>query len=161
MEQDDLLHLPDFASPDFTQPALEAINPGLASFVVPDPDRSPYEAWSLPSDMIEHPAAGRPDPALPDLLALARPDSLNYPAEDESVMAQPKYAPEVVMQQRPGELDPPARTLILDGSGATVLPGESSYAPFSPASDGMTRRKRHFTLLAAGLERAVRADDVR
>jgi hypothetical protein len=158
MEQDQL-HLPDFTAPDFTQPALARANLAQPDFVLLDPTRSDLQRaqqmpfW--PEDM-SRPADERPDPALPDLLAPDRPDTLSYPTEDVHALPEPENEPEVTMQQRPGELDPAALAITLDSPDEGSLPPELTYPQLYSDNDEMSRRKRHFAMLELGLKQNAR-----
>lgn len=158
MEQD-ALHFPDFTAPDFAQPALEKVDLAQPDFVLLDPTLSAlaslHQLPVWPEDM-ERPASAEPDPVLPDLLETDRPDTLSYPTEDAHLLAEPENAPEVVMRQRPGELDPAALALTLASPDEAELPPDLTYPQLYTDDDEMTRRKRHFALLALGLEQSAR-----
>lgn len=156
------LHFPDFTAPDFTQPTLEQVDLAQPGFVLLDPALSDVpSSQQLPlwPEDVSRPATAEPDPALPDLLEPDRPDALSYPAEDAHMLPEPANAPEVVMQQRPGELDPAALALTLAGPDETTLPAGLTYPQLYANDDAMTRRKRHFALLALGLEQNARDTD--
>lgn len=157
------LHFPDFTAPDFAQPALEKVDLTQPGFVLLDPALSEllvlHQLPLWPED-INRPVSAEPDPALPDLLEPERPEALSYPAEDARVLAEPENEPEVVMQQRPGELDPAAQALTLASPDAAGLPPDLTYPQLYTDDDEMTRRKRHFALLAPGLEQNASDTDV-
>lgn len=159
MEQEEPLHLPGFSAPDFTQPALERTDLAQPGFVLPDPALAQwpqaYQRPLWPEDMARV-ASEQPDSALPDLLEPNRPDTLSYPAENEQALAEPEYAPEVVMQQCPGELDPSALEQMLGSPDDASLPPGLAYPQLYTGDDEMTRRKRHFAMLELGLEHEAR-----
>ncbi len=158
MEQDQL-HFPDFTAPDFTQPALARADLAQPDFVLLDPTRSDLQrAQQLPlwPEDMSRPAGEQADPALPDLLAPDRPDTLSYPPEDAHVFSQPENEPEVVMQQRPGELDPAASAITLDSPDEASLPPGLTYPHLYTDNDEMSRRKRHFAMLEPGLKHNAR-----
>ncbi len=159
MEQEEPLHLPDFRAPDFAQPALERTDLAQPGFVLPDPALAQwpraYQAPSWPDEM-DRVASERPDPATPDLLEPDRPNDLSYPAANAHLLSEPEYAPDVVMQQRPGELDPAAMKLAPGSPDDESLPAGLAYPQLYTNDDEMTRRKRHFAILELGLEREAR-----
>lgn len=150
------LHLPDFTAPDFAQPELERADLAQPGFVAPNPAQAiPLPLW--PEDL-PRAADERPDPALPDLLEPDEPDTLSYPAANAHMMPEPEYAPEVVMQQRPGELDAAALSIALDSPDDAELPAGLNYPQLYTSDDEMSRRKRHFALLERGLEQEARGE---
>ena len=157
MEQE-ALHLPDFVVPDFSQPTLEHVDLAQPGFVLPDPAISELQRaghvplW--PMDM-SRPATNLPDPALPDLLEPDHPDVLSYPPMGARMLPEPENEPQVVMQQRPGELDPVAQTLLLAEPDEAALPAHLTYPQLYTNDDEMTWRKRHFALLKLGLEQSA------
>ncbi|HEX7735232.1 MAG TPA: hypothetical protein VF458_10215 [Ktedonobacteraceae bacterium] len=153
MEQE--LHLPDFTVPDFAQPPLERVDLAQPGFVVPDPAAHPWPSLPMPEDL-DRPATGQPDPALPDLLEPDRPRLLDYPPENERVLAEPRYEPDVAMQQRPGEPDPAALDLALGSPDEESLPRGLAYPQLYTNDDEMTRRKRRFAMRELGMEREAR-----
>ena len=161
MEQESL-HLPDFAAPDFTQPTLEKVDLAQPGFVLPDPAISELQRadhlplWPMDMDQLE---ADRPDPSLPDLLQPDHPDMLSYPAANARMLPEPENAPEVVMQQRPGELDPAALAMTLAGPDEAELPPGLAYPQLYTNDDEMTRRKRHFAMLELGLAQTASDDN--
>lgn len=161
MEQE-ALHSPDFGMPDFTQPALEKVDLAQPGFVLLDPaipELQKAEQMPLwPMDMGRL-ATDEPDPALPDLLEPDHPDALSYPPVDARLLAEPENAPEVVMRQRPGELDPAALALTLAGPDEAELPAGLRYPQLYTNDDEMTRRKRHFALQELGLAQTASDDD--
>lgn len=158
MEQEQL-HFPDFTAPDFTQPALEWTDLAQPNFVLLDPTLSDLQrARQLPlwPDTLDRLAGERPDPVSPDLLAPDRPAALSYPAGEGHALPEPENAPEVVMQQRPGELDPAALTMLPGSPDDAALPPGLVYPQLYTNDDEMSRRKRHFALLELGLEHETR-----
>lgn len=150
------LHLPDFAAPDFAQPELERADLAQPGLVVPDPTR-PIQSLLWPEDMARM-ADERPDPASPDLLEADEPGTLNYPAASARMLPEPEYAPEVVMRQRPGELNPAALSIALGSPDDAELPSGLAYPQLYTDDDETTRRKRHFALLELGLEQDARGE---
>ncbi len=161
MEQHDLLHSPDFSAPDFSQPALEKVAWSAPTFVEPNPQASPYGPWPLVSAALPGAENERPDPALPNLQAPERPDTLIYPAEQAHTLSGPAYEPEKSPWQRPGEPDPAARALLLGSPDEAALPPQLTYAQLYSRDDAMSRRKRHFAMLEPGLVESERDDDGR
>lgn len=156
MEQE--LHHPDFGVPDFTQPPLEQADLAQPGFVLPDPAAHPWPSLPLPAEL-DRPATTLPDPALPDLLEPDHPHLLDYLPENARLLAEPRYAPEVVMQQRPGEPEPAALELALGSPDAEELPRGLAYPQLYTNDDEMTRRKRRFAMLELGLEHEARDRD--
>src|SRR5258708_3727718 len=110
------LHFPDFGVPDFTQPALERADLAQPGFVLPNPFKpDPATMSQLPlwPGALEQPNSSQPDPFLPDLTDPDRPADLTQPASDTHMLPDPRYEPEVVLAQRPGELDPAAMETLL------------------------------------------------
>lgn len=161
MEQESL-HSPDFGVPDFTQPALEKVDLALPGFVLPDPAISALQQakqlplWPMDMDRL---ATNEPDPALPDLLEPEHPHLLSYPPMDARLLPELENVPEVVMQQRPGELDPASLAMILTGPDEAELPPGLAYPQLYTNDDEMTWRKRHFALLELGLAQTASNDD--
>lgn len=155
------LHFPDFSTPDFTQPTLEQTDLAQPDFVLSDPALSQLQtAHQLPfwPEEMERQPEGRPDPALPDLLAPLRAKALSYPSEEVHALPTPENAPEVTMQERPGELDPTALKLILASPDNAELPPGLMY-PQLYTDDELTRRMRRFALLELSLQDNARNDD--
>lgn len=157
MEQEPL-HLPDFTVPTFTQPDLARADLARPDFVLPNADLSvlqqAHQVPLWPAD-VNRPQNERPDP----LLEPERPDTLAYPAADAHAMPEPENAPEVVMQQRPGELDPAALSMTLTGPDEASLPAGLAYPRLYTSADEMSRRKRRFAMLELGLQQNARNDD--
>lgn len=156
------LHFPDFGTPDFTQPALEKVDLAQPGFVLPDPAISELPKaeqmplWPMDMGRLK---TNEPDPALPDLLEPDHPRVLSYPPADARMLPEPENAPEVVMQQRPGELDPAALALTLASPDEAELPAGLVYPQLYTNDDEMTRRKRHFALQELGLAQTASDDD--
>lgn len=153
------LHFPDFTAPDFTQPELEKVDLATPGFTLPDPEL-PEQAKALqlslwPEDM-DMLSTERPDPASPDLTAPDLPAGLTLADPRVHAMPRPEYAPEVVMRERPGELDPAAHETMLDSSDNKELPPGITYPQLYTSEDEMSSRKRHLGMLELGLERTER-----
>lgn len=155
------LHFPDFAVPDFAQPALERVDPAGPGFALPNPQRpEPAVARQLglwPDEL------GRPNPDppavdSPDLRAPEVPHDLTRPAPGEHALPGPEYAPDVVMRERPGEMAPAATEVLLDSPDRRELPAGLSYPQLYTSQDEMSTRKRHLGMLELGLERAERGE---
>jgi hypothetical protein len=149
------LHFPDFSTPDFTQPTLERADLAQPGFVLPDVALSQLQkAHQLPlwPEEMARPPEGRPDPALPDLLEPERSGALSYPSEETHLLPEPENAPEVVMQQRPAELDPASLALTLTSPDSAGLPPGLTYPQLYTDDEEMTRRKRRFALRELGLQ---------
>ncbi len=155
------LHFPDFAVPDFAQPALERADPAGPGFALPNPQRpEPAVARQLglwPDDL------DRPDPELPavdspDLRAPEVPHDLTLLAPGEHALPGPEYAPDVVMRERPGEMAPAAPEELLGSPDLKDLPAGLSYPQLYTSQDEMSTRKRHLGMLELGLERAERGE---
>lgn len=131
-------------------PDTQPVQLHLPDFVAPDPTK-PIQLPLWPEGMVRM-ADARPDPASPDLLAAEEPDTLSYPSANARMMPEPEYAPEVVMRQRPGELDRAALSVALGSPDDAELPSGLAYPQLYTDDDEMTRRKRHFALLELGLE---------
>ncbi len=153
------LHFPDFDMPDFAQPALKQTNLAQPGFTLPNPARpEPAVARQLglwPDEL------DRPNPALPavdspDLHAPEVSPDLTQLALDEHMMPKPEYAPDVVMRERPGEMDQAAAEIRLGSSDLRALPEGLSYPQLYASQDEMSTRKRHLGMLELGLERAER-----
>ncbi len=145
------LPFPDFTLPDSTLSPLPEVDLARPDFLLPDPARSELSQLPLWPDNMDQVAPLEPDPALPDLLEPEQPDTLIYPAGDAHALVKPENAPEVVMQQRPGELDPAAASMVLHSPDEETLPTDLSYAQLYTNDEQMTWRKRHFALLEPGL----------
>lgn len=155
------LHFPDFGVPDFTQPSLQRADLGTPDFTLPDPARpEPLIAEQLPlwPAELETPDDDRPDPDLPDLTEPEVPDDLTQPATNAHILTKPEYAPEVVMRQRPGELDPAAAEMLLTSPDMEELPEHLTYPQLYTSDDEMSTRKRHLGMLELGLERNARGE---
>ncbi|MGH2510172.1 MAG: hypothetical protein ACRDHZ_22570 [Ktedonobacteraceae bacterium] len=143
---------PNFTAPDFTQPTLQQTDLAIPGFTLPDPTQPgiviPLSLW--PANL-DQPATNQPAPASPDLTTLALPTTVH-------ALSVPSYEPEVVMGQRPGELDPAALKTLLDGADATELPPGISYPQLYSMQDEMDTRKRHLGMLELGLERTEGAE---
>jgi hypothetical protein len=151
------LHFPDFRAPDFAQPELEWVNLMTPGFTLPDPQRSELadaRQLSLWPDGLEQPECERPDPDSLDLREPEVPAMLDQPAPGEHMQPEPRYMPDVVMAQRPGELDPAARGIVLASPDREDLPAAITYPQLYTSEDEMSRRKRHLGMLELGLERA-------
>ncbi len=152
---DEPLHTPDFTAPDFTQPELQ---PMQAGFVLPDPLK-PETAVQLPlwsDDELERLNVQQPDPLDPDLTELDAPPDLSRPDASAHMLPQPRYQPETVMTERPGELDPHALPTLWDGVDWSDLPAGVTYPQLYTDQDGMSTRKRHLGMLDLGLEQSER-----
>jgi len=153
------LHFPDFTMPDFTQPALERADPATPGFTLPDPERSEHARalqWPFWPEDLDKPGPERPDPASPDLIAPHLPAGLTLADSRTHIMPEPEYAPEVVMKQRPGELDPAALEVMLGSADHEELPPGIAYPQLYTTEDEMSTRKRHLGMLELGLEQAER-----
>jgi hypothetical protein len=157
MEQD-AFHLPDAERHDFSQPVLTSTDLSQPDFVLPDPAVSDLqragERLLWPEDL-SRPEVNRPDPASPDLLQVDRPGLLSYPVTNAPMLPEPENAPEVVMSQRPAELDPAARSMVLTGPDEATLPPHLAYPQLYTNDHEMSWRKRHFAMLASGLEQSA------
>lgn len=150
------LHFPDFDAPDLAQPALQRVDLAQPGFSLPDPQRpDSLHAEQLPlwPDELAKLDDARPDPALPDLMEPDVPATLTRPDEREHVMPGPEYAPDIVMQQRPGEMDPDAAHVLLNSPDAEDLPAHIAYPQLYTNQDKMSKRKRHLGMLELGLEK--------
>ncbi|MEO7019338.1 MAG: hypothetical protein ABI234_04235 [Ktedonobacteraceae bacterium] len=158
---DESLHTPDFTAPDFTQPALQQTDLATPGFTLPNPNRpDPAIAADMapwPHDMEQLPT-DQPDPSSPDLDEPDMPADLTMPAADVHVLPEPSYAPDVVMAQRPGEMDPQALETLLGSADDAELPPDISYPQLYTNQDEMSKRKRHLGMLELGLERTERAE---
>jgi hypothetical protein len=156
---DEPLHLPDFIMPDFTQPRLEQVDLSMPNFTLPDPERSGLADFSQmppwPEDL-DRLATDRVDAASPDLLEPDKPTFLTQPDTQVHMLPQPVYEPEVVMQERLGELDPAAREIVLGSLDREELPEHITYPQLYTTQDEMSRRKRHLGMLELGLEQIER-----
>lgn len=153
------LHFPDFTAPDFRQPELERVDLAKPGFTLPDAER-PEQVRALqlslwPEDL-DALSTERPDPDSPDLTAPDRPAALTLADPRVHVMPEPEYTPEVVMRERPGELDPAALEMMLGSAGREELPPGITYPQLYTAQDEMSRRKRHLGMLELGLEQSER-----
>ncbi|HEU5380302.1 MAG TPA: hypothetical protein VFV38_33170 [Ktedonobacteraceae bacterium] len=153
------LHFPDFIAPDFSQPTLQETDLVQAGFTLPDPARPELPVVEQPSlwpaEMLR-PQSERPDPALPDLTAPEFPADLTQPATDTHMLSRPEYAPEVIMDQRPGELDPAAAEILLASPDMAELPQALTYPQLYTSDDEINTRKRHLGMLELGLEQNAR-----
>lgn len=150
------LHFPDFDAPDLTQPTLQRVDLAQPGFSMPDPQRPDslrVEQLPLWPDDLARPDEARPDPALPDLTEPDVPATLKQPDEREHVMPEPEYAPDVVMQQRPGEMDPDVAYVLLNSPDVEDLPAHITYTQLYTSQDEMSKRKRHLGMLELGLEK--------
>jgi hypothetical protein len=68
-------------------------------------------------------------------------------------MPEPEYAPDVVMQQRPGELGPDAAHMLLNSPDVEDLPAHITYPQLYTSQDEMSKRKRHLGMLELGMEK--------
>lgn len=146
-------HTPDFTAPDFTQPELQPVQPGFAR---PDPLKPELVQLSLWPDDLEQLNARQPDPLDPDLTEPDVPTDLSRPDASAHLMPEPRYQPEVVMGERPGELDPHALQTLLDSPDWQGLPPDLAYPRIYTDQDEMSRRKRHLGMLDLGLQRSER-----
>lgn len=144
--------LPDFIIPDFAQPELEQASLTTPGFVLPDPAQpEPLIATRL-GKLLTSTDTTSPDPALPDLLNPDLPSTLDYPANETHMLPQPSYAPEVTMHQRPGEMAPTALEMLMSSPDEASLPPGSGYPRLYITQDHLSRRARHFGMLELGLE---------
>ncbi|HEU5376691.1 MAG TPA: hypothetical protein VFV38_14745 [Ktedonobacteraceae bacterium] len=149
-------HLPDFATPDFTQPALEQADLATPGFRLPDPatpDPPDVIQLSLWPANLDRSAPEQPDPLLPDLAQAASSARLLVPDSEAHLVPEPRYEPEVVMAQRPGELDPSALVMLRDSPDRAQQPTGLAAPDLFTSQDGMSRRNRHLGMLELGLER--------
>jgi hypothetical protein len=156
---DEALHAPDFTTPDFTQPMLQQTDLATPGFTLPDPAQ-PEIVIQLPlwPAHLDRPATNQPDPASPDLTNPALPANVSIPDSTVHVLPEPSYAPEVVMVQRPGTLDPAALPTLLDSADEAALPSGVSYPQLYSTPDALSTRTRHLGMLELGLERSERAE---
>lgn len=150
-------HFPDFAAPAFTQPALEQADLATPGFRLPDPARpDPPDVIQLalwPANL-DRSAPEQLDPLLPDLEQAASSARLLVPDSEAHLMPEPRYEPEVIMAQRPGELDLSALVTLRDSPDRVELPTGITSSDLFTSQDGMNRRNRHLGMLELGLERA-------
>ena len=153
------LHFPDFTVPDFRQPALERADLAKPGFTLPDPERPEQvrvlqlSLWPEGLNILD---TEHPDPASPDLTGPDQPATLTRADPRVHIMPEPVYAPEVVMRERPGELDPAALEVMLGSADREELPPGIAYPQLYTAQDEMSRRKRHLGMLELGLEQSER-----
>lgn len=152
-------HFPDFTAPDFTQPELERVDLATPGFTQPNPER-PEQVRALQLSLwpegLDTLSTEHPDPASPDLIEPDLPIGLTLVDTRVHAMPEPEYAPEVVMQQRPGELDPAALEVMLGNADREELPSGIAYPRLYTAEDEMSTRKRHLGMLELGLEQSER-----
>lgn len=152
---DEPLHPPDFTAPDFAQPELQAMKPGFTLPNPAEPDPPHVVQLSLwPADP-ERMSVTQPDPDSPDLTELEIPANLTTPSDSAHIMSEPGYAPDSIMDQRPGELDPSALEVLLGSPDHADLSPDLSYPHLYIDQDEMSRRKRHLGMLDLGLERDI------
>lgn len=153
------LHFPDFTAPDFGQPELERVDLATPGFTLPDPERPEQlkalqlSFWPENLDALD---TEHPDPASPDLTEPELPAGLALADPRVHAMPQPEYAPQVVMRERPGELDPAALETVLGGADNKELPPGITYPQLYSSEDEISSRKRHLGMLELGLEQAER-----
>lgn len=148
------LHAPDFTAPDVTQPELQPLQPG---FTRPDPLKPELVVQlSLWPDDLEQLNVHQPDPLDPDLTESDVSADLSRPDDSAHLMPEPRYQPETIMDERPGELDHHALQTLLDGPDWQGLPSSLTYPQLYTDQDEMSRRRRHLGTLDLGLERSER-----
>lgn len=155
------LHFPDFGVPDFALPVLERADPAMPGFTLPNPTRpEPAVArqLSLWPGGLDRPDAGLPTVDSPDLSKPEMPPDLTRPAPNKHALPRPEFAPDVVMRERPGEMDPAAAEMLLDSPDQQDLPAGLSYPQLYTSQDEMSTRKRHLGMLELGLERSERGE---
>lgn len=161
------LNPPDFATPDFSVPNLSMTDLAMPGFSMPDVQRPdpllPDLTMPLIPPDLDRPIVDEPDPSSPDLTmpdipgALDNiPDGLVLPAIDnhDAPGSYPPTMPprsEVIMDQRPGELDASALAELLDSPDARQLPPGLTPQTLYTAQ-GMTTRLRRLGRLEPGLE---------
>lgn len=151
------LHFPDFGVPDFAQPALEGADLAGPGFTLPNPQRpEPAVARQLGlwPDELDRPDPDLPGVDSPDVRAPEVPPALTRPAPGEHALPEPEYALDVVMRERPGELDPAAAEVLLGSPDLRTLPAGLSYPQLYTSQDEMSTRKRHLGMLELGLDRS-------
>lgn len=149
------LHFPDFTAPDFAQPPLQRVDLTMPGFTMPDPERPEQVRaiqLSLWPDELDRPDNEQPDPASPDLMEPEIPAGLTLPDAQTHMLPEPDNAPDVVMQQRPGEMGPAAAAMLLASPDMEDLPARITYPQIYTSDDEMSRRKRHLGMLELGLE---------
>lgn len=151
------LYLPDSGCSDFSVPELEQVDLSRPGFVLPDVERpDPALPDLLELDMpdnVYRPPVDRPDPELQGVTMPELPDLFARPSVDAHIMPQPGCEPEVVMQERPGELAAALPELLADDPDMRRLPPGIEYPELYTTQRDMTRRQRHLGMLELGLEK--------
>jgi hypothetical protein len=161
---------PDYIVPDFgslnvaLQPYnLDAgmnFNPGGAEFA-PDPDNPDLTAYNHPMGLDFYPESYsnlfQPDPSLdgdatnPDIPGgISVVDHPDLPDPQVPDLQSPQMTPDVVMQNRPGDMDPNALSILLGSQDFQNVVGVP-YDVSMMTQPGSSRRSRHMDLLMDGL----------
>lgn len=153
------LNMPDSAMPDFSLPDLSMADLSVPGFRMPDvnnPDpRLPdLTVPQIPEELDRLPVS-TVDPPLPDLTMPLIPGELEM--QDVHAHAGPGIisVPEVEMEERPGDLNGSALSLVQNSPDMRQLPQDLTYATLYTNADDMTRRHRHLGMLELGLEGQV------
>ncbi|HLH61666.1 MAG TPA: hypothetical protein VKV20_08285 [Ktedonobacteraceae bacterium] len=172
MEDLNDLNPPDFTAPHFSVPDLSMTDLTMPDFSMPDVQRPdpllPDLTMPLIPPDLDRPAVDEPDPASLDLAmpdipgaldpiprGLVLPDVNSHHAPGTYPPAMPPR-PEVLMDERPGELAGSALTDLLDSPDMRQLPSDLTPETLYTHAQDMTSRLRRLGRLELGLENEER-----
>ncbi len=139
-----------------SQPTPPATFTNTPDYGLPDFSTPPLQDAELATPGLTYIAANLPDPLIPTLSPNELPYALSIIHQPSwpttSVPDRPELTPATTMQDRPGDLDPSALS-VLDASPLVQLIADKRYPAVQMDQQGdNTTMARHLTLLIQGLQ---------